>query len=168
MNNLIIMCGIPASGKSTEAKKLQSRLLEQNKTVKYVSRDDIRFSIINEKDEYFAKETEVYDKFVNEINNGLLEYDYTIADATHLNHYSREKLLSRIKNPCVVVGYNVLANLNTCLERNNKREGRCKVPEKAMKEMYNKFEKIGDNKEENQKFQHIFTKEEEKELQYDF
>ena len=167
MKKLSIMCGIQASGKRTEAKKLQTRLLKQNKTVKYVSRDNIRFSIINDKDEYFAKETEVYDKFIDEINNGLLKYDYTIADATHLNHHSREKLLSRIKYPCMIVGYNVLTTLNTCLERNNKREGRYKVPEKTIKDMYNKFEKIGDNQEENKIFSHIFIKEENKELRLD-
>ena len=90
-HKLLLMCGIPGSGKSTLAKKI----VESGKyaSTTYVSRDDIRFSLLrgtkeykaafsnretNNQDEvdyitvnYFSKEKEVYEQFINKIKEGL-------------------------------------------------------------------------------------------------
>lgn len=54
---LYVMIGIPGSGKSTWAKA--------NKKEKdiYVSRDEVRFSLLQDGDEYFSKEKEVLKEF---------------------------------------------------------------------------------------------------------
>ena len=56
MPTLYIYCGIPGSGKSYYAQNIQ-------KDVPYLSRDAIRFSMVNEDEEYFSKETKVFNCF---------------------------------------------------------------------------------------------------------
>lgn len=144
MKKLYILCGIPGSGKSTWAK--------QQKNAKVISRDDIRFNLIKNDEEYFAHETEVYVEFVKRIREAIysrdISYDIVIADATHLNKFSRTKLLRHLFDD-MFISETTLINLDlpiyfcyfnlpleTCIERNNKRTGRAKVPEKTIKEMY--------------------------------
>ena len=63
-------------------------------------------------------------------------YDNVFADATHLNFASRNKTISRINVPVDEINIVFLNTpLNTCLERNVKREGRKFVPETVIKNM---------------------------------
>ena len=87
MSTLYMMVGIPGSGKSTFAKTLKG---------KYVSRDEVRFKLLQDEDDYFAKEKEVFQKFIYEIEEGLSKGNDVIVDATHLNKGSRYKLFSSI------------------------------------------------------------------------
>ena len=59
MGDLFIMMGVPGSGKTTLAKKL----VEDKPNTIRVSRDDIRFSLLEKGDEYFAKEDKVFKTF---------------------------------------------------------------------------------------------------------
>lgn len=136
MNKLIMLCGIPASGKTYFSKML----CEENSYVT-VSRDAIRFSLVNENKEYFSKEDEVFDKFVELINKHGAHGKTVVADATHITPQSRAKLLTRINWDCFdslqvevfVVSY------QEALERNSKRVGREKVPEHIINNMYEKI-----------------------------
>lgn len=136
---LWLMCGIPGSGKSTW---IQKHLHTFSGYTKVVSRDAIRFSLLSEDDEYFAKENKVFKKFIAEIIDGLKNCENTIADATHLNSSSRGKLLRNLKEHLKDVEINAIV-INTCLEvclkRNNKRTGRKRVPEAALRNMFNSF-----------------------------
>ena len=89
MPKLYILCGIPCSGKSTWAKGCLMDAI-------HISRDDIRFSMLKEGEEYFSHETEVYKEFIYEIAQTLMHGYDVIADATHINHSSREKLTRAI------------------------------------------------------------------------
>ena len=65
-----------------------------------------------------------------------------IADATHLNEFSRRKLTQSIDRrytdyEIVYVVFNV--DLQTCLERNAQRTGRACVPEQSIRNMYRDF-----------------------------
>lgn len=88
MRKLIILMGIPASGKSTYAKEL----LESQEDVLWVSRDEIRFSKLQKGEDYFAHEYEVIEEFFNSINRGMREYEITVADATHVTWCSRKQM----------------------------------------------------------------------------
>lgn len=130
--NLVLLAGIPGSGKSTW---LREHLSEGDA---YVSRDEVRFSIISDDEDYFSHETEVFDKFVAEIEKQLNCGKRVFADATHINWASRRKLLERIhdKENIDIDVYVFATPLETCLERNEQREGRARVPKSVIKRMF--------------------------------
>lgn len=150
MNNLYVLCGIPGCGKSTWVrKKMSGNPLSYIGTQKwaYVSRDEVRFSMIKEEDDYFSKEKQVYQEFINRICDYLGDswIDGVIADATHLNEVSRDKLINAIrrKRPnellnIIMVYFDI--PLEVCKFRNNKRSGRALVPEHVLEKMYTQLE----------------------------
>lgn len=135
---IYLMMGIPASGKSTYAKSL----MEPEDY--YISRDEVRFSIIKDEDEYFSKEKEVFNEFLNRINTAIDENLHDVwIDATHISKNSRDKLVNKLhcnREDITVVFLNT--PLDICLERNNKREGRAKVPESAVHSMAGGIQRI--------------------------
>ena len=135
MANLFLMCGIPGAGKSTF---LKSHIKKKNTAI--ISRDVIRFSIVKPDEEYFSHEDEVVKIFWEQINKALAENKDVFVDQTSLTPKSRKWLLQH------ATGYehaNVIwidEDLETCLERNNKRRGtRAYVPEDIIRRMYNQF-----------------------------
>ena len=135
MSKLMLMCGIPGSGKTTIAKKMI------NNSIKYISRDEIRFSMLGEKDSYFSKEKEVFEEYMNQINNALRNGYDVIADATHLSKGSRAKVLNGLAvKPDTVIVACVCVSLETALERNSKRAGLAKVPESQIRRMARSIE----------------------------
>lgn len=132
MSKLFLMMGAPGSGKSYWATKHIS-----DEDV-YISRDEIRFSLISEDDEYFSKENEVFNTFINQINDNLNKGKNVFADATHLNPASRNKTITKINAKVDEINVVFLNTpLSVCLERNALREGRKFVPETVIKNMYN-------------------------------
>lgn len=132
-----LLSGPPASGKSTW---VRSRL---TKGSEWISRDNVRFSIVKEDEEYFSHEDEVFDTFIAYINKALRDPDiHTIyIDATHLNKRARHKVLSRIRKRniselnCVCF----CAPPSVCQERNALREGRARVPAAAIENMFKSY-----------------------------
>lgn len=142
MNYLIMFCGVPGSGKSTEARRMAGSLAARNLTVEYISRDELRFSIISDESEYFSKEKEVFSKFVEKMNNSLNKNDCTIIDATHISKASRAKILRRIENPdnvWLLVLY-LTTPLDVCMQQNDLRTGRERVPQEVIERMAEQFE----------------------------
>lgn len=131
MGVLIIMVGLPGSGKSTYLKKWQMP------DVKIISRDEIRYSIVKENEKYFSREKEVFNIFVKRINDALLQYDFVIADATHITDASRRKLLNKInKENCTEVRAIVMDTpVGQCQINNAKRVGRAKIPYNVINNM---------------------------------
>ena len=68
--NLWMMCGIPGAGKST--------WISNNKnffsgSINVVSRDKIRFALLDEGEDYFSRENDVWSNFISEAKNtGML------------------------------------------------------------------------------------------------
>lgn len=136
MNNLYLMVGAPGVGKSTYANKF---IKSYDKPIKLVSRDAIRFSLLDDGASYFSKEKTVFSKFIKEINEGLDNGD-VIADATHINEVSRMKVIKKIDlSKCKVSCIVLLADELTAIKRNHLREGRARVPDSVISENYARF-----------------------------
>ena len=137
-NELILMCGIPGSGKSTWAKNFIDRGLVDV----IISRDTIRFSMVAEDEPYFSKEKQVFKIFVEAIDRALEQGLTVVADATHLNRASRLKLLNALTvKPDMIDIFWVNTSLKKALEQNELRKGtRAYVPPEQIEKMYNAFE----------------------------
>ena len=148
---VFIMCGPPGSGKSTWVRE---RLTSNDE---WISRDNVRFSIVREDEDYFSHEDDVFDTFINYINQTLEnpEIEYVFVDATHINYRSRHKTISRIhmKNVGELNCVCFITPLASCLDRNGKRSGRERVPDAAVANMFNSF----NLPTEKEKFNHVFT-----------
>ena len=139
MNNktLWIMCGAPGSGKTWFAKNK----LMKGSDWEYISRDEVRFSMIKDDEEYFSHETAVFNAFIGKITFALLYgNDNIIADATHLNWGSRRKLLKALEKYISLEEVDIIpvvieAKLEDVLKRNKLRSGRAQVPEEVIRRM---------------------------------
>ena len=134
---LYILCGPSGCGKSTWAKND-----ERMKHCAYVSRDAARYAILKEDEDYFAHEKEVFRRFIAAIVDCMKQGYDTIADATHLNEFSRRKLTQAIDMymtdyKIIYVAFNV--SVDTCITRNANREGRANVPENIIRNMCRDF-----------------------------
>lgn len=135
-SKLWVMVGAPGSGKSYW---ILNHIDFFTGSVDIISRDIIRFNLLKDDDDYFAKEKEVFQSFVNQIKNSLEKNNHTIADATHLNGNSRGKLLRALGDALKDVEINAIVIdtcLAKCIEQNNLRQGRKKVPETALRNMF--------------------------------
>lgn len=155
MSKLYVACGIPGSGKSTYLANYVKEFYQDecSNMYKIISRDAIRFSLLEKEEDYFSHEQEVFNIFVKEIFNTLREGKTCFADATHLTRASRKKLFNAILDYNkrhfdkgflkVDKIYAIYLNtpLEVCLERNENRTGLAHVPPKRIEEMYRNFQK---------------------------
>ena len=136
---LFLMSGIAGSGKSTWIKTH----LDANR-VTVVSRDQIRNSMVPEREEIFSKEDDVFAEFIRQIKEGLKDdNEVVIADATHLNPRARVKVLRALGSDLKGVKTGVVffkLNEELALKRNDEREGRALVPRSAIRRMACQFE----------------------------
>lgn len=144
MKKIWILSGLPGSGKSTWVK---NRIKSEGDSCSsiIVSRDEIRFNLLKDNEEYFSKEDKVFSIFINTINKVLENPSITeiFVDATHLNDKARNKVLNRLNtnfvNEIVILIFDV--PLETCIERNSKRTGRALVPTEVIVNMNKSFQK---------------------------
>lgn len=137
MKTLYMLIGLPGAGKSTWLKTYADNGV-------IVSRDAIRFAMIGEDEPYFSKETEVFNRFI-EIIQECIDDEYIeniYIDATHVTKAGRNKVLNclnldKVDKKCAVLA---TTPLHTCLLRNSLREGRERVPESAINNMALSFE----------------------------
>ena len=129
------MCGIPGSGKTTWVKEQ----IAKGGGV-HVSRDEIRFSMVGEDEEYFAKEDEVFNAFCSKIQEALEDaegHGNIYVDATHLNEKARNKVLDRLDlRNASLYAIDFQVPLMTCFKQNAQRRGRAFVPESAIRRMH--------------------------------
>ena len=135
---LYILCGPSGCGKSTWSRQYIAFEDALGNDIRYVSRDEIRFSILKKNEDYFSHEKEVFKRFANTIRQTLVDGFDCIADATHLNEFSRRKLTQAIDRyyddyKIIYVVFDV--DVDTCIERNKQREGRSNVPSNIIRNM---------------------------------
>lgn len=137
MADLYLVCGVPASGKTTFL-KTHLKPKSHNPSI-IVSRDKIRFSLVKEGEPYFSKEKEVYRLFWGYINSSLAQGHDVFADQTSLTPKSRKYLLDHVTGYEHVNAIWIKTDINTCIERNSHRTGREHVPPRTIINMWDSF-----------------------------
>lgn len=135
MSKMYLMIGCPGVGKSYYIQQ------HKNPGTRVISRDTIRFSMLEDNDEYFSKEKEVYKEFIRQINEAIESNEIFYVDQTSLNYNSRKKLFNSLKQkPDKVIAIYLKSSLDKILKQNSLREGRALVPEDAVRNMFYSIE----------------------------
>ena len=129
----LMMCGLPASGKSTIAQELAK---EFNATI--FSSDDLReemFGDINDQEH----NQELFVELHKRIKDCLKSGNNAIYDACNINYKRRMSFLAELKNiPCEKSCFLIATPYEECEQRNASRDR--KVPEHVIKKMYHSFD----------------------------
>ena len=97
--------------------------------------------MLNDNDEYFSKEKEVYNEFIKQINDAVAANIDVYIDQTSLTKVSRAKLFSKLNiKPTQIIALYFTTPLDIILTRNAQREGRALVPEDIVIKMYNSIQ----------------------------
>lgn len=136
MRKIYLMCGVPGSGKSTFAKNYPFL-----KDCLIISRDQIRFPLLKDEDDYFKYEQTVEAMFYAGVNQALLNGFDVIADQSTLTIGARRKFMSHIKSPHNELNIIWVKNsLENCIENDSNREGRAYVGSRKITNMYYSFQ----------------------------
>lgn len=136
MKRIILMIGVPGSGKTTLAQKIAE------KGWKYINADSIRLELYGNAAEQGDKE-QVFTLFFTRLEELMMEGVDVIIDNTNLNPKQRKPILER----CEKFGYSDIQlwlldiPLELCLERNRSRDRI--VPEDIVSNMYVELYKSG-------------------------
>ena len=129
MPKLFVICGLPCSGKSTEAKKLA---VEYNAEI--FASDDLRTEMFGDVNHQADNEA-LFKELHKRIRECLASGKNAIYDATNINYKRRMEFLKSLnKIPCEKNAILMATPYEVCLERNAQRER--KVPEYVIKRMY--------------------------------
>ena len=139
MKILILMCGVPASGKSTVANNLAQHFEEQKAVV--VSMDAIR-------EKWFGtrkcqdRGDEVYTQSIEDVLSAFESCDIVIYDATNRTRKARRKLVETIQKyyDCLVYCVFMDTPLEVALERNANRDKSIQVPPAVIHRMFDTLE----------------------------
>lgn len=135
---MILMIGIPGSGKSTKATAIREEAVANLMSVEKCSADDFFMTangIYNfDRTKLFKAHSTCQGKARKAMQTGI---QLVIIDNTNINMKDRRDYLEMAKE----YGYTVVTEvmntpLEVCLERNNKRTADRKVPEDVVKRMY--------------------------------
>lgn len=110
----------------------------------HISRDAVRFSMVSEDEDYFAREDEVFKEWIRQCQEAIDDdiHKNIYIDATHINDRSRAKTIHNLnidydKVMLICVRFDV--PIDICKARNSRREGRARVPEDVIDSMYKSF-----------------------------
>ena len=133
-HTLIVLMGVSAAGKTTLAKYIK----DNHEDCVIISRDSIRFAMLQEGDDYFKYEKQVEKNYYEAISRATHINKYVIADATHITLKSRNRLFANIDIPSDtrIIGIYIETSLSTAIKQNNARTGRARVPEDVIKRMF--------------------------------
>ncbi|MGN0246942.1 MAG: AAA family ATPase [Lachnospiraceae bacterium] len=133
MPKMIMMVGLPASGKSTKAKELAE---QYNATI--FSSDILRKELYGD-ESIQGDNTKLFEELHQRIKDCLRDGRSAIYDATNISYKRRMSFLSELKNiPCEKICVLIATPYEECLKRNAERER--KVPEHVIERMYRSFD----------------------------
>ena len=115
MNKLIILCGLPGSGKSTYAKKY----LENDATI--LSSDKLRKELFNDETNQENNDL-VFNTLYARAKDLLASGKNVVIDATNINVFERKRVLDNFKDLnieriCIFID----TNIKKCYEQDNTR-----------------------------------------------
>ncbi|WP_460289686.1 AAA family ATPase [Clostridium sp. CTA-6] len=129
MNKLIMMVGLPASGKSYYADKIAKK---ENAII--ISSDNLRKELFNDIDDQ-KHNTEIFKELHKRVKENLKQENNIVIDATNINHKRRKALLDELKRfDCFKECYLIATPYEKCLKQNKQRERQ--IPEHVIKRMY--------------------------------
>lgn len=132
MSKFLMMCGLPASGKSTIAQELSSRY-----GAHIHSSDELRRELFGDENDN-SKNDELFHELHKRIKQDLSDQKNVIYDATNIHYKRRKAFLDEIKRyDCEKVCYLVATPYEMCQLQNEHRER--EVPEHVIKRMYTTF-----------------------------
>ena len=138
MQRIIITQGIPASGKSTWARKL----FQEDKSYRRVNRDELR-ALYGSKDLWY---TSAFEQEITQLSHGIIltalrNGNNVVMDDTNLvkkHLIALENLLSKEKIPIIIEKKLFEIDLDVCIERDKNRDA--KVGEEVILRMHKRFE----------------------------
>lgn len=132
MNKFIMLCGLPASGKSTHAQKLA----KEYDGVIHAS-DKLREELYGDENtqcDNVVLFQELHKRIISDLTNGK----NVIMDATNISYKKRKAFLNKIKGlDCEKICYVMAVPYEQCLKNNSQRDR--KVPEEVIRNMYLNF-----------------------------
>lgn len=142
-NRLIILSGLPGSGKSTFAKEYAEKAKKEGYEVRIVSSDEIRKNKLGNYGD-LSQEKYVWTEFHNQIvEYSKLDKTIVLLDATFLTNKKRYNYALRYKKLYKQIQLMVfITDWEQCLENNCNREKEKWVPYNVMNDMRKTFDKI--------------------------
>ena len=128
-----VVVGIPGSGKSTWVHNNMNPDIDT-----HISRDQIRFALLNGNDQYFEVEDKVrkfYFEQIEKFTGDEFTDDCIFIDATHLTPKARAITMQHIAHDVRTIALYFNVPIGIALERNKQRTGRALVPENVIYRM---------------------------------
>lgn len=135
--NLIVMCGLQCSGKSTRATDILKEIVGNNRDAVILSSDELRKKFKN------ITDSEVFTRLYFDMNLYLRQGTDVILDCTNTTIKMRQQLFSNIKEDCVKICHIMNSPIEECRERLKKRNKSgypIKVPMEVLYKYYKSFE----------------------------
>lgn len=150
---LILMCGIPASGKSSVAYNLAQYLEEQKSII--ISMDNIREEMFGTR-KCQDRGDEVYAQSVEDTLWAFEHFNVVIYDATNRTRKARKRLVKTIQKwyDCIVYCVFMNTDVTIALERNKNRNEDIQVPDEVIYRMASTLQSPIEEKEKY--FEEIF------------
>lgn len=133
MNSLIMLIGLPASGKTSYAQEMKKRYGEE---LEIISSDAIRKELFGSEEEQKYND-KVFNEVFHRTKKSILKNKITIIDSTNLSRKRRIAFLKQFNN-CQKRATVFAIPFEVCCERNNSRERI--VPQCAMDRMFKSFQ----------------------------
>ena len=136
---LIVLCGLPASGKSTTRTELERILTSRKEKYTVVCPDDIRKELTGDTSDQ-TRNADVFELAYKRLRQNLRAGKSVVFDATNVDKKNRRKLIKVGKSSkSGIIALWQDTNKSVCIQRNNNRER--VVPEFVIQNMCRKFQK---------------------------
>lgn len=136
MNRVVVLIGLPASGKSSWAESVTGQFPN---IFTHISSDSIRAELFNTLRTDKKQNNVVFDEMRKRTRYELEHHKDVIYDATNLSYKDRRKIINDLPKGTSIEAVFFSVPYETCVELNLSRKPEKVVPENTMKKMYKRF-----------------------------